>query len=134
VSFESSLQQAVYLRLSGFSGMPDVYDHVPQAADGGSSVPFPYVTLGDDIHVPFDTDDSVGSEATITLHTWSRARGRKEVKDIQATIRDALQRFELEVDGFALVTVEFDSSESFMDPDALTRHGVSRFRVLLDQT
>lgn len=133
MSFEAELQRAVFDRLSGFSGMPDVYDHVPQAADSGSAVPFPYVTIGDDIHIPFDTDDSVGAESTITIHSWSRARGRKEVKEIQAAIRSALQRFDLVVDGFALVTVEFDSSESFMDPDALTKHGVSRFRVLLDE-
>lgn len=133
MSFEAELQKAVFDRLSGFTGMPDVYDHVPQPTDGGSDVPFPYVTIGDDTHVPFDTDDSVGSEATITIHSWSRTRGRKEVKEIQASIRAALQRFELNVLGFALVTIEFESSDSFMDPDTLTRHGVSIFRVLLDQ-
>lgn len=133
MSFETELQKAVHARLTGFSGMPDVYDHVPQVADSGSNAPFPYLTIGDDLHIPFDTDDSVGSESTITIHSWSRSEGRAEVKSIQALIREALQRFELDVDGFALVTVEFDSSESFMDPDAETRHGVSRFRVLLDQ-
>ena len=134
MSFETELQRAVFDRLTGFSGLPDVYDHVPQAADSGSDVPFPYLTIGDDTHTPFDTDDSVGDEATITIHAWSRKRGRAEVKELQAGIRAALQRFELEVDGFALVTIEFESSESFMDPDAMTRHGVSRFRVLLDQS
>lgn len=133
MSFETEIQKAVFERLSGFTGMPSVYDHVPQQRDAGSNVPFPYVTIGDDTHIPFDTDDSVGAESTITVHSWSRSQGRAEVKAIQASIRDALQRFDLEVDGFALITIEFDSSESFMDPDALTRHGVSRFRILLDQ-
>jgi len=134
MSFEAELQRAVFDRLSGFSGLPEIYDHVPQQADSGSNVPFPYVTIGEDTHIPFDTDDSVGSEATITIHSWSRSEGRAEVKEIQTGIRSALQRFELDVNGFALVTIEFESSESFMDPDAMTRHGVSRFRVLLDQS
>lgn len=133
MSFETEIQKAVFERLSGFTGMPTVYDHVPQPPDSGSAAQFPYVTIGDDTHIPFDTDDSVGAESTITIHSWSRARGRAEVKEIQATVRAALQRFDLDVDGFALITVEFDSSESFMDPDALTRHGISRFRILLDQ-
>jgi hypothetical protein len=134
VSFETALHKAVFERLSGFSGLPDVYDHVPQQRDSGSDVSFPYITVGDDTHVPFDTDDSVGAESTITVHAWSRKRGRAEVKGIQAGIREALQRFDLDVEGFALVTIEFDYSESFMDQDTLTRHGVQRFRVLLDQT
>lgn len=133
MSFESALQLAVYERLTSVSGLPEVYDHVPQQADSGSNVPFPYLTVGDDTHIPFDTDDSVGSESTITIHSWSRARGRAEVKEIQAGVRAALQRFDLDVDGFATVTVEFDFSETFMDPDTITRHGVSRFRILLDE-
>lgn len=134
MSFELELQRAVYDRLVNFSGMPDVHSRVPQASDSGSDAPFPYVTIGEDMHMPFDTDDSVGSEAVITIHIWSRARGWKEIKEIQATIRAALQRFDLAVAGFALVTIEFDSSDPpFMDPDAITGHGVSRFRVLLDE-
>jgi hypothetical protein len=133
MSFETEIQKAVYERLSGYSGMPDVYDHAPQSSDSGTDTPFPYVTLGDDTHIPFDTDDSVGAESTITIHSWSRSRGRAEIKQIQGTVRAALQRYELEVDGFDLITIEFDFSESFMDPDTFTRHGVQRFRILVDQ-
>ena len=133
MSFEAALQKAVFDRLSAHSGMPDVYDHVPQQRDSGSDVPFPFISIGEDTHVPFDTDDSVGSEATITIHSWSRSKGRAEVKGIQASIREALQRVELDVEGWALITIEFDFSETFMDPDTVTRHGVQRFRVLLDQ-
>ena len=133
MSFEAALQKAVFDQLSAHSGLPDIYDHVPQQGDSGSDVPFPYIVVGEDIHVPFDTDDSVGSEATITIHSWSRLKGRAQVKALQASIRAALQRVELDVEGFALVTIEFDSSESFVDFDGISRHGISRFRVLLDQ-
>lgn len=133
MSFQSPLQIAVYQRLSGFTGLPTVYDHVPQQADSGSNAPFPYIVIGDDTHLPFDTDDSSGAESTITVHTWSRSEGRIETKQIQDGIYEALHRHDLDVSGYNIVTMDFESSESFMDPDNETRHGVSSFRILLDE-
>lgn len=126
MSFETALQTAVHNRLSGYPGMPDVHDDVdPDAA-------FPYVVIGEDTHIPWDTDDSVGAESTVTLHVWSRYRGKKEAKDIQGLIYEALNRHELSVDGYHLVTLEFEYSDVILDADGLTRHGVSRFRSLVE--
>src|SRR5690606_12670206 len=122
----TALQTAVHNRLSGYAGMPDVYDDVPQ-----SSSSFPYVVIGEDTHIPWATDDSVGAETTVTLHVWSRYKGKKEAKDIQALIYQALNRYELSVDGYELVTLEFEYSDVILDADGLTRHGVSRFRSLV---
>ena len=129
MSFATELQTAVYARIAGYSGMPAVYDAVPES----ESASFPYVTIGADTHTPFDTDDSVGSEATITLHIWSRYRGTKENKDIQAILYAALNRYDLPVTGFATVLVDFEFSDTMLDPDGVTRHGVMRFRALLEQ-
>lgn len=126
MSFEAALQQAVFDRLSTYPDIPTVYDNVPVDAA------FPYVVIGEDTHIPFDTDDSLGSESTLTLHTWSRYRGKKECKEIQALIYDALTRQSLVLDGFSLVTIEFEYSECLLDPDGITRHAVSRFRALID--
>lgn len=133
MSFQLALQTAVFNRLSSISGMPDVHQYVKQAADSGSSVPFPYVVIGNDTHVPFDTDDASGSEATLVIHTWSRAKKVSETKEIQGSVYDALHRYDLEVEGFHLVTMDFEYSETFLDPDALTFHGVQRFRILLHE-
>jgi len=127
MNFEEALQQAVFDRLSGYPGMPTVYDDVPKGAA------FPYVAIGEDTHIPWDTDDSVGSESTVTLHVWSRYRGKKEAKQIQGLIYDALNRHELVVAGFVVVTLEFVYSDVLLDPDALTRHGVQRFRALVER-
>jgi|SRR5690606_2996377 len=127
MSFEAALQQAVYDQLSGYPGMPTVYDDVPGDAA------FPYVVIGDDTHIPFDTDDSLGSESTLTLHVWSRYRGKKECKDIMALIYAALTRQPLALDGHDLITIEFEYSEVVLDPDGQTRHGVQRFRALVEQ-
>lgn len=127
MSFELSLQRAVYDRLNAYPGLPSVYDDVPNDAA------FPYVAIGEDTHVPFDTDDSLGSESTVTLHTWSRYRGKKQAKEIQALIYDALTRKALALDAHHLITIEFEYSEVVLDPDGITRHGIQRFRALIEQ-
>ena len=72
-----ALQQAVFARLGAFAALTAlvgarIYDHAPQDAT------FPYVVIGDDTTIPFDTHSTVGGEHTITVHTWSRYRGRSE--------------------------------------------------------
>lgn len=128
-TFAADLQRAIYERLSGYPGMPPVYDDVPR----DDAVSFPYVVIGDDTHTPWDTNSHVGAESTITLHVWSRQRGNKEAKEVQGLIYAALHREPLAIDQYDLITLEFEFSETFKDPDGLSRHGVSRFRSLADQ-
>jgi hypothetical protein len=113
--------------------LPAIYDHVPEPADSGSDISFPYVTVGDDTALDWDTDTSVGKEATITIHSWSRYRGRKEVKEIQGAIYDCLHLSQLNVFGYDTVQCLSEYSETLVDPDGLTRHGVQRFRIILDK-
>ena len=126
MSFAAEIQQAVFDAL-GAEGLR-VYDHVP------SDAAFPYVVIGEDTHIPFDTDDSLGAESTVTIHVWSRYRGKKEAKELQASIYSALTRAELSIDSYDLITIEFEYSDVLLDPDGITRHGVSRFRFLTERT
>ncbi len=121
-----AIQQAVYTRLADQLSVP-VYDHAPQ------DVMFPYVELGEIEAIPFDTDDSIGSETTVTIHSWSRYRGWKEIKEIQAKVYDALHRYNLPVSGAHLITVEFEIGRTFLDADGLTRHGVQEFRIITEK-
>jgi hypothetical protein len=118
---------AVYDALTDTSlDLPPVFDHVEQGAE------YPYIVLGDVTHVAWDTDDSIGTEATITLHVWSVQRGRKEAKEIIGEIYGVLHRAELYVDGFETVTIDFEYSEVMLDPDGVTYHGVCRYRALIE--
>jgi hypothetical protein len=121
---QEEIQAAIYAKVYAI-GWP-TFDHVPQETT------FPYIVIGDDTSIPWDTDDSIGSETTCTIHVWSRHRGRKEVKEIMRTIYEALHRQELSIIGGALVECQAELEESFMDPDGLTRHGVIRFRLTVD--
>lgn len=121
---QEEIQAAIYAKVSAI-GWP-TYDHVPQESA------FPYIVIGDDTSIPWDTDDSIGSETTCTIHVWSRHRGRKEVKEIMRTVYESLHRAEFAIIGGQLVECVAEFEESFMDADGLTRHGVIRFRLIVD--
>lgn len=134
---ESGIQNAVFDALSGDSTLAalvsGIYDNVPQADDSGASAAFPYVVVGDDLITEWDTDTELGADATITIHVWSRYRGRKEVKDIQARIYEILHRANITITGYNLVGVDWLQSQSFMDTDGQTRHGVQTFRITIEE-
>jgi len=130
MSFELAVQSAIYTRLNSQLGY-NVYDSVPQQVD--SSQGFPFVTIGEDTLNEWDTDEQNGADVTITIHTWSRYYGRKETKEMQGAIYTALHRQQtnLSYSGYLFVDCFFLSSESFLDTDGQTRHGVQTFRVII---
>lgn len=146
MSIEYLIQEAIYDKLIGDNTLKSalapnvqdstkgaIYDNVPQAVDSGSDSVFPYVTIGDDTMLDWDTDTSQGKEATLTIHVWSRYRGRKEVKEIQGIIYDALHLSNLIITGYHSVLMLSEFSETLLDPDGLTRHGVQRFRLIVEK-
>lgn len=131
------VQTAVYGALNNDSTLGGlvqaVYDFTPQEATDDDA-DFPYVVIGEDTAAPWDTDDILGAEWTVTIHSWSRYRGQKEVKQIMDACYNVLHRASLSVSNFSTITVEWEFSESLLDPDGLTHHGVQRYRLLLQST
>jgi hypothetical protein len=131
-----NLQKAIYDRLEDDSDISaeitGIYDHVPQVRDPSSDADYPYITIGVDTVNEFDTDEVLGFEARVEVHVWSRQRGRKQVKEIQDLIYKSLHRCELTIEDHIFISCDFNFSESFMDADALTRHGVQQFRILYE--
>ncbi len=103
-----------------------VYDSVPQ-----DTTNYPYVNIGDDTFTDFDGDDFTGFDGTLTVHTWSTADGRIEIKNLQGEIYDLLHRTNLVILGYNVITIDQVYADSFLETDGLTRHGVQRFRILL---
>ena len=131
------IQQTIYNALIGdgllMAAVTGVYDHVPQPGDAESPAEFPYITIGGDAVQPWDTDSSLGAEGRITVNVWSRQRGRKECKAILDLVRAVLHYKNLTVTGGgAFVFCLLEYAETFRDPDGLTVHGVSRYRIVLD--
>lgn len=126
------LQQAIYAELQGdtaliglLGGSDRIFDHVPQESD------FPYVAIGDMALNSFDTKTEDLAELTLAIHSWSRYRGMRELRRIMAAILEALEDSALPVAGFALITLQFRGSDTLLDEDGLTRHGIQKFRALI---
>lgn len=120
------VQTAIKERLDAYSPLTAlVYDEVP------ASAVFPYVVLGEVTTTPFDTNDSTGEEQTITIHVWSEYRGKKEVKQIQEHIYNALNRYALNV-AADMIDCQQEYSADFLDAGGIRRHGVQRFRIYVD--
>jgi hypothetical protein len=121
------IQKAVYTVLKNALSEP-VYDHVPQ------KTAYPYVVVGDDTVVPWDTDDSLGTEATVTVHAWSQYRGRAEVKELLQKIYLALHRQDVAVENAHTIESIAEFQQTIVESDGLTRHGIIRFRITVDET
>jgi len=129
-----AVRQTLYATLSGDAGVTAlvpaarIFDHVPQTSD------YPYLVIGEMTLAEFDSKNSDGAELTVTLHVWSQYRGLKECERIMAAVVDALDSQALSIAGHALVLCRFEFSETMLDPDGLTRHGVQRFRIVTEAT
>lgn len=128
-----AVQQAVYQVLVGDAALqgllgspPQVFDHVPQGAG------FPYVVIGESTAKEFDTKTEKGMEQTLVIHTWSQAQGMRQTKDIMAAVVAALDRKDLNLTGHSLILLRFESSQTQLDDDGVSRHGKQLFRAFTE--
>lgn len=116
------------LALDPIDGTAAIYDHAPQ--DG----PFPYLVVEIPDGEEHDTDDTLGWDTDLVVHSWSRFRGQEEVERIQRVTDDAINRAEPAIVDARIVTLHRIEAREFLDADGLTRHGVHRFRVIIEET
>lgn len=137
----NSVQIGIYNQLSGFAaltaliGVDKIFDFVPEDEDA------PYVVIGEDTAIDFDTKTDNGFEITITIHSWNYENsGRRSVKQIMGCIYDALHKNEgsVIVQGYELILLYCEFQETFQETaieGASDRyyHGVQRFRALVTE-
>ena len=128
MSFENATQSAIYTVLSGnITGA--IYDDVPDMPAGQPTSNFPYTVIGDDTTRAWDWDDGTGKEITLTLHTWSKYAGSKEVKTILGQIYTLLHRASLSASGYVFTDCLIEFSETRREEGNDFRHGITRVRV-----
>jgi len=127
------LQKAIHASLVGNASLSSlvggrVYDRPPQDAT------FPFVTLGDTEVEP----DGAGSEGAaihrLALSVWSRARGRREVKEIMSVIDAALEDESLPMTGHVLVNLQLERASVSYASDAEALRGRLVFRAYTEPT
>lgn len=126
------LQGAIYAALINHNALtsnlngPNVFDDVPQRT------PFPYVTIGEIETRDWDTQTSTGHEHIVTVHVWSKHKGRKQVQEIIANIDDALDDKDLILQDHNLVNLHIIFWSAMHDLDGRAYHGIVRLRAVTE--
>ena len=133
--FLTPAQSAIFTRLDAQISSAAIYDDVPGLPEGQPNADFPYIVIGDDNTLPLDTDDTLGATVFVTLHVWSRYQGKKEAKAILGDIYAALNRqsVNLAATGYRFTDCLFDFAEIFEERDGVTRHGVCRYKLVIEK-
>lgn len=127
-----ALQKAIFEKLTSDAptlaalGGPRVYDDAPTRTE------FPFVTFGQSSERDWSTGSDEGYEHLVTLHVWSRARGRREAEQVIAAARAALHDQDLSLSGHRLINLRHEFSEARRDSDGETFHGIARFRAVTE--
>ncbi|MBL8584239.1 MAG: DUF3168 domain-containing protein [Rhizobiaceae bacterium] len=130
----SELQGAIFAALTGDIGLTGllggskVFDHVP--ANSG----FPYLTFGRTSIYDWSTGTEDGTEQLLTLHVWSKLRGKGETMTIMERARLLLHDMPLALGEHSLVNLRHEFSEVRFDEDLDVYHGLLRFRAVTEPT
>ncbi len=127
-----ALQKAIFQTLTGdaalvgLMGGARLYDNAPQSPE------FPYLTFAMSETRDWDTATERGDEHLLTLHVWSREKGRSEAHAIMDRIRDLLHDQVPALDGHRCVNLRHEFSEARREPDGDTMRGITRYRAVTE--
>ncbi len=120
--------KAVYAALNGdalFTGK------ISESLSDVSS--FPMIWIEDGGSSDWSDKDYDGLEAVITLHIGSQYRGTKEIRTWMDKAHSLLHDASLTLATEQSVLCRFLRSEIVTDSDSITRHGVMRFSLLINE-
>jgi hypothetical protein len=80
----------------------------------------------------WSTGTEDGTEHDMTVHVWSRERGKRACHLIMAAIRAALHDAPLVLDGHALINLRCAGGEVRREADGITWRGAIRFRAVTE--
>jgi hypothetical protein len=107
-------------------GGEQVFDDVPREA------PFPYITIGDIETRDWSTQTSRGHEHTVTIHLWSRYRGRKQVQELIGNVDRILDGADPPLSGYRLVNLSTVFWTAQREPDGEVYRGTMRLRAVTE--
>lgn len=127
-----ALQKAIFAALTADTAVgaligDRIFDAAPRNAV------FPYASFGEVRTTDWSTGTEAGTEHRVTLHAWSRERGKAETLAILAVIEAALHDAALDLDGHRLVNLRAEGSSAAREPDGITWHGVLRVRAVTEE-
>lgn len=130
-----ALQQAIFTVLSADTVLGGliagrIYDGVPRG------LVYPCLIFHEDTITPWnmagDTASDTGSEHQLTLSAFSRAPGRKELRQIATMVAAALTDTSLSPDGFVLVRWSLSACRFLREEDGRTLRADLVFQAVLE--
>ncbi|MBL1148201.1 MAG: DUF3168 domain-containing protein [Pseudomonadota bacterium] len=130
-----AVQSALYDSLCGDSqlisllknGAESIFDAVPDDAA------LPCLVMAGMRTEAFETQAGGGMKILLSLESYSRYRGMRELKMIMQAVYDHLHgKDDLLVAGHHVIDCRFLSSRTLMDEDGLTRRAVQNFEILTE--
>lgn len=132
VDFQKTVHVSLFQALS--TGLTEnVWDHVPYQPPGDPDDGFPYVVVGEQDLEEWDTDDTVGVQISADVHTFSRALGRKEMREVMDKVYGVLHRATLTATGYNFIDCLFVGADTFQAEDGKTHRGVQTFLVTIQE-
>lgn len=126
------LQKAIFAKLVGNAELATLMGEVRLYDQAPANAVFPYLTFGRTSVYDWSTDTESGGEHLVTIHAWSKERGKSECHALLDAVRAALDDAALALDGHALVRLGAEYGEVRYEDDHDVHHGLARFRALID--
>ncbi len=126
------LQAAIHARLTGDAGLvaalggAQVHDQAPVNAR------FPYVTFARAASFDWSASLGDGEEHEVTLHVWSKARGKREALTIAEMVRALLHEAALTLAGHGLVNLRLEATDVGFVDDADAWRARLRLRAVTE--
>lgn len=133
VDFLSASRLAVFNALNGNLGGVGVYDHVPYEPEGAPNANYPLAVIGDATEDPWEVDDKQGAHITHVVRVWSRYKGSKQINELQSLVKSLIHRQAFTASGYRFIDALHEFSDVTTLPDGITRMGVVRFRLTLQE-
>ena len=126
------LQKAIFEALGANAPLTDligarVFHQTP------ANVDFPYITFGRTSVHDWSTGTESEMEQLLTLHVWSKDKGKNEALVIMELARETLHDPALNLDGRRLIKLRLEFSEARYDDRNEAHHGLLRFRAVAEE-
>lgn len=104
-----------------------VFDFVPQ------ETAYPFIVIGELNNKDRGSHTTDGFETELTLHVWDRNTGRKKILDILKRVDDLLHNTVWSISGQTEVGIRRSTLNVIVEPDSVTYHGISSFKILTQE-
>jgi Protein of unknown function (DUF3168) len=127
-----TLQRSLYQALASSPDLTTMLGGIRIYGDAPQSAACPFITLGQSVIRDWSTGTEDGAEHSLTLHVWSRSGGKKEAYEIIEAIKAVLHDQPLVLEDHYLINLRHEFSETRLDPDGDTFHGIVRYRAVTE--